>query len=125
MPDILKPDDFDELFADVSIPKRTSHEPASLSLDELISEALRPRATWETTHAVVLLHRQVCDTCGASHVYCDGWYARQKHATDKHASRLVKGKPVGMFPTAKEIHQSSCHICASCADSQIEMSARK
>lgn len=91
-------------------------------LDALLEEAARPRPQWEVEAAVVLIQEQTCISCGTTSQYCQGWFASQKHTTDKFARRMVAGRPIGNFPLRVERHKlPEVEICASCAESQISI----
>lgn len=89
-------------------------------LEALLEEATRPRQIWATEAAVYLIHEQECRSCGFVSQMGMGWFARQTHATDPFANRLIAGKPVGKFPLRAERHRShEVDICANCAEGQI------
>ena len=89
-------------------------------LEALLEEALRPPQNWITDAAVVLIHEVGCMCCLQVEQTCQGWFTSQHHRTDKHARRLVKGRPQGTFPIRVERHQhGSVDICANCAESQV------
>lgn len=96
-------------------------------LEALFNEVLREPAVWIVDAAVVLIEETQCLTCLESEQSCKGWFGSYKHRTDKHARRLVAGRPAERLPIRVErVEHEPVMICSSCAESQIaiELAAR-
>jgi hypothetical protein len=93
-------------------------------LEAFIAEALEKRE-WINEANVVLLRHQHCLACEEETTWCEGWFTRQRHRTDSHAHRLVKGRTVdAALPSRTETHEAvPTEICANCAESQIMIEA--
>jgi len=88
-------------------------------LEEIIRRAIDKRE-WFEEAAVVLVHVQECESCGARHEFCHGWFTAKLHRSDPHAHQLLKGKPIGKWPLrVQRVNVGTVAVCGDCAESQI------
>jgi len=88
------------------------------ALEKLFVEVQRPEFEWYTTAAIALFYSQHCSMCSDDHKFFIGWMTEQKHKTDSHARRLIKGKPIEQsLPARVEVHDmGSVSLCATCVE---------